>query len=81
MPENLRWATHRDNQMDMRAHGTMQDGEKSITAKLTEEIVAEIRRLVATGPRGTQRRLSERYGISHAQMSRIVSGKRWRHLP
>src|SRR6266498_3398308 len=23
---NLRWSTHRDNQMDMRRHGTMQDG-------------------------------------------------------
>ncbi len=66
--------------MDMRKHGTMQDGERSITAKLTESEVIDIIKQVKSGPRGTQRKLAARYGISIGQMSRIVNGKRWAYL-
>ena len=76
--QNLRWSTHVDNQMDMRRHGTMQDGEKSVTAKLTVSQIAAIRHACKLGPRGTQRRLAAAHGISVAQISRIVNGKRWR---
>jgi len=74
---NLRWSTHRDNQLDMRAHGTMQDGEKCITAKLTGKQVEEIRATRAAAGRGSQVRLAKKYGISVAQISRIVNGTRW----
>jgi hypothetical protein len=77
--ENLRWATHRDNQMDMRKHGTMQDGSKSCTAKLTGEQAAEIRERVRNGPRGTQRQIARETGLSPAQINRIAKGHRWRH--
>ena len=77
---NLRWATHRDNQMDMRKHGTMQDGEKSITAKISAEQAVEIRDRAKNGPRGTQRRLASEYGISVAQVCRIVNSTRWRSI-
>ncbi|MGE0652015.1 MAG: NUMOD4 motif-containing HNH endonuclease [Alphaproteobacteria bacterium] len=77
---NLRWATHRDNQMDMRRHGTMMDGEKCITAKLTAEQVRAIRQRVAADGRGSQRRISEETGLSPAQICRIVKNTRWRHL-
>lgn len=76
---NLRWDTHQNNQMDMREHGTMQDGEKSVTAKLTERQVNKIRKEVARGPRGTARHLCGVYGISPPQMSRIVNGQRWKY--
>jgi hypothetical protein len=74
---NLRWATHRENQMDMRRHGTMQDGERCITAKITEADALQIRAEVMAGPRGTQLKLAARYGLSPAQISRIAKGKRW----
>ncbi len=77
---NLRWATHRSNQMDMRIHGTMQDGEKCCTAKLTEADVQEIRAISQREGRGSGRRLSKRYGISPAQISRIVNRHRWKYL-
>lgn len=78
--ENLRWDTHFNNQMDMRKHGTMQDGEKCITAKLTMADVLAIKNAIANGPRGTSRRICEAYNISPAQISRIKNGHRWKSL-
>jgi hypothetical protein len=75
---NLRWSTHQDNQLDMRRHGTMQDGQKSCTCKLSPEVVLEIRGRVRAG--GTQRKLAVEYGISTAQLSRIVNGHRWKSI-
>lgn len=75
--KNLRWDTHRNNQLEMRKHGTMQDGEKCCTAKLSACQVEDIRKKVAEGPRGTARRLAFELGMSIAQISRIVNGKRW----
>jgi hypothetical protein len=75
--DNLRWSTHRDNQMDMRTHGTMQDGEKCCTSKLTADQVAEIRRRILIEGRGSQRRIAAEYGLSIAQVSRIKTRKRW----
>lgn len=75
--KNLRWDTHQANQMDMREHGTMQDGEKCVTGRLTSDQIAIIRDQVASGPRGTARRLAAEYKISVAHMSRIVNGTRW----
>ncbi|WP_433734962.1 HNH endonuclease [Pseudomonas monteilii] len=77
---NLRWDTHQANQMDMRAHGTMQDGERCITVKITEEQALEIRRRATAEGRGSGRRLASEYGLSPAQISRIVNGTRWAYL-
>ena len=75
---NLRWATHLDNQMDMRRHGTMQDGERCITCKLTKDQVIEIKNTPLKY--GTGIVLAEKFGISTAQVSRIRSSTRWVHL-
>lgn len=74
---NLRWDTHQQNQMDMRKHGTMQDGEKCITAKITEQQMREIRHRANTEGRGSGRRLAREFGLSVAQISRIKNGRRW----
>ena len=74
---NLRWSTHRDNQMDMRQHGTMQDGEKSCTAKLKLEDVLFIRSYCLQNGRGAQRRMVEKFNISPSQVNRILKGERW----
>lgn len=78
--ENLRWATHRDNQLDMFKHGTAQNGEKSVTCKITESQAIEIRNRVAKEGRGAQTLISEEFGISKAQVSRIVNKTRWKHI-
>lgn len=74
---NLRWDTHRQNQMDMRKHGTMQDGEKCNTVKITEPQMNEIRERANSEGRGSGRRLAKEFGLSVAQISRIKNGKRW----
>jgi len=75
---NLRWSTRRDNQMDMRKHGTMQDGEKCVTCKITAKQAKKIRRQAQT--RGEGRKLAMEFGLSTAQISRIKNGRRWRSL-
>lgn len=75
--ENLRWASHASNQMDMRQHGTMQDGEKCLTAKLSAEQVEQIKAAKEIFGRGIQRVLAARSGMSTAQISRIVNGRSW----
>ena len=77
---NLRWSTHADNQNDMRKHGTMQDGEKSCTAKLSAEQVLEIRQRAAATGRGAGIVLAKEFGVSRAQISRLIRNRRWRHL-
>lgn len=74
---NLRWATHTSNQLDMRRHGTMQDGEKCVTAKLTAEQVEQIKAAKEIFGRGVQVVLAARFGMGTAQISRIVNGRRW----
>jgi hypothetical protein len=77
---NLRWDSHRANQMDMRAHGTMQDGERCVTAKITEAQAIDIRLRLRLEGRGSGRRLAAEFGLSPAQISRIVNGARWAYL-
>lgn len=75
---NLRWATHQDNQMDMRKHKTMQDGERCITAKITEAMALEIARRAQVRGQGVV--LAREFGLSKAQISRIKNQRRWKYL-
>lgn len=78
---NLKWATHAENMADMRwdRHATSQYGEKNTKAKLTDEKIAEIRRLYATAGY-TQTALGEMFGVRQTQISHIVRGIQWQHL-
>lgn len=53
------------------------DGEKNGNARLSALDVNEIRVLLKSG--ASQRRLSERYGVSQMQICRIGLGKAWAH--
>lgn len=80
---NLRWATPKENQADRRIHGTHLSGSMCPTSKVTEEIVASIKAEYERGGRRyaggsvTMQQLADTYGISIAQVSRIVNGKQW----
>lgn len=76
--ENLCYGTYAENRADAKSHGTERRGSSHVNAKLTEEQVAEIRRLKATSA-VTYRELSERFGVSAGVLCNIVSGKRWKH--
>lgn len=79
---NLRWDTHSENNLDKREHGTDNRGAQHPLAKLTDDDVREIRRrYVRRSYHDTNmRELCAEYGISQAQLSRIVRRKLWSHL-
>ena len=76
---NLRWGTYKQNSEDKRKHGTHVEGEACLYAKLTSEQVLKIRERVKNGE--VQRKLAKEYRVGPNQISRIVRGLRWKHLP
>lgn len=77
--------THADNMADMAAKGRSGGrGVRSLgaahpKAKLTDEIVREIRRLRAARA-ATCDELAARYGVDGSTISVIATGRTWRHL-
>lgn len=72
--DNLRWATHAENEADKEIHGTR--GRPS--AILSEEQVRAIR--AAPKYRGVVNDLARRYGVVHQTISDIRRGKNWAKL-
>lgn len=81
-PAHLAVGTCLDNVRDMdskdRRISSSLCGSEKPQSKLTEDDVAKIRGLYATGTH--QSTLSARYGVSQATVSAIVLGKTWRHV-
>lgn len=78
-PAHFFLGTHADNTADMTAKGRDMHGVKSITAKLTEKQVIEIRARAAAG--GIfQRELAAKYGVSRATIGRVLSGQSFRFV-
>lgn len=75
---NLRWDTASANNADRVKHGTLPRGEALPQAKLMPCDVRRIRQHVASG--GAQKDMAKEFGISAAQVSRIVSAKLWAHV-
>lgn len=78
-PDHLFLGTSQDNVDDMMNKGRSRhmSGEDAGQAKLTKIQVAEIRHKSLMGATGTC--LSIEYGISKAQISRIINCKRWKN--
>lgn len=76
-PDNLRWATHQDNEADKIRHDRVAHGERNGHAKLTSDQVAGLRSSRSGG--ATLRTLAARYDISVMQVSRISRGLNWSH--
>jgi HNH endonuclease len=80
---NLRWATPKDNQADRKLHGTYVKGEAAYSAKISAAQVNDIRKRYANGGKRyiggsvTYRTLAAEFGISQAQVSRIVNNGQW----
>jgi len=77
--DNLRWDTRRNNHADKIKHGTHVYGSRSTLSKLTEEEVAEMRRLVTLGLK-TQKELVEMFGVTKSNVSAIIRRKTWKHV-
>lgn len=79
-PDHLRWGTPLENSRDMveRKRTSDRRGEKSGKAKLTDSVVREIRRRVASGESQTAVALA--LGIPLGSIGGIVHRHRWAHV-
>lgn len=75
-PYHLRWATHSENQMDRVAHGTSNRGSRHASAKLTEDQVREIRRMMA-GMRRSNADIARQFGVHPSLLSKMKTGRAW----
>lgn len=73
--DNLEWGSTLENHMDKKRHGTWQCGTSHGRSRLNDEIVREIRASAAP-----LRVLSERYGVTEANISSVRLRKTWRHV-
>jgi DNA-binding XRE family transcriptional regulator len=83
---NLRSDTHSNNCLDKRRHGTTSDpiwldnrGSKHGRAKLNEEKVIEIKKLLQEG-KLTQITIAKIYNVSRRTISSIKNNKTWKHV-
>ncbi len=74
-PKHLSWKSLVENTDDMKRDGTVQYAHKH-NAKLTAAQVVEIRQLRSNG--WLLRELAQKFGVTEAQISLIVSSKRWK---
>jgi len=73
--DNLRWDTTKANKGDMVAHGTRLRGERINTAKITEDIVREIRSIGYP-----LKQHADRFGITQTLVSYILRHRIWKHV-
>jgi hypothetical protein len=76
--ENLCWGTPSENAADKLRHGTATIGSRNPRAKLTEEVVLEIRRRLGLGEK--QEVIAHEYGVRQTTVSDIKLRKKWKHL-
>lgn len=79
--ENLRWVSYSENHRHTLDHNRHQakQGEDNHLAKLTEEIVLEIRARYAEGG-VTTRKLADEYKVGQTAISKILRRLTWKHI-
>ena len=80
---NLEWCTSKENishaiKNGLRVKKRNQNGSKNNLAKLTEQDVIEILRLVKQGKRNPE--IAALYGVKENTISGIRTGKQWKHI-
>lgn len=73
--ENLRWATHQENEADRIRHRIESRGTRGAKVKLTEKDVLEIR-----ASKETQAVLAQRHNVSLRTIRNIKSRRQWKYL-
>jgi hypothetical protein len=76
--DNLRWVTRSENENDRKLHGTDNQGERHGMAKLNDEKVMKIIKMISDGYDYIT--ISQTFNISMATISFIRHGKAWRHV-
>lgn len=74
-PLHLSWGTHARNLEQMRERNRSNSGERNGAAKLTRELVEQMRRDRLGGD--TYAVLAQRYGVAISSVSRIIRREQW----
>lgn len=77
-PMHLFVGTHADNMNDKVMKGRQPHGAGHWHAKLDENAVRDIRRMVAAGL--TQREAGQKYGVGQSLISNILTKRLWKHI-
>ena len=77
-PNHLFLGTQKENLRDMASKGRSTKGEKNARAKLTEDMVRQIKRGIDMGRTDTG--LSFAWGVSRQTINNIRNGKVWNHV-
>jgi hypothetical protein len=74
--DNLKWVSRAENHFHQRAHGTHPEGEKHVSAVLTDAQAAEIK------TRRTERAafLADKYGVRRHIIYDVWQGRRYAHV-
>lgn len=83
--DNLSWATPQVNNADKVIHGTTDRGENHYSARLTDELVREIRLSCRPkgdlcGPGETATEMAKRFKVHRQTIVSARDGKSWRHV-
>lgn len=79
-PRHIFEGTHAENHADQFAKGRTVKGVMQQDAKLTNELIASIRKEYWEGRDG-YKKLADKYGTSAAAMRSAINGKTWKHVP
>ena len=81
---NLKWATHRENVMDMAKHCTNKQwctSEKNVARKLKLQSIKRIKRILKEDKTwGVQSRLAREYNVCPKTISDIKRGRNWKNI-
>jgi hypothetical protein len=79
-PDHLMLGNDRTKMQLCAERGRTTQGERSSSAKLTEEQVRQIRQRYAAGGI-SQQKLAEEYGLKQAALGELIRRETWRHVP
>ena len=81
---NLKWATPKENVMDMKKHGTNRQWwtpEKNVARKLKLQSIRRIKRILKKDKSwGVQSRLAREYNVAPKTINDIKEGKSWKNI-
>lgn len=77
-PEHLFLGTREMNQKDMAAKGRSASGERSASAKLTVDLVRDIKDLIRSGERDSV--IARKYKMNPESIRQIRLGNNWKHV-
>lgn len=77
---NLEWCTHLFNMRHAFTTGLIPNGERNHKAKLTDQKVRAIKRLLKINPKTNQKALSEKLNISRSVINAIAKGRKWKYV-